>query len=79
MGKHRQYTPTLAQGSGFMWGQAFHTLTPTLHTLTCVPLGFSKPLLNTNSTKNASTSQGKMKATTPAAINIRNRKSDTGS
>jgi hypothetical protein len=30
-----------------MWGQTFHTLTPTLQTLTRVPLGFLKPLLNT--------------------------------
>jgi len=30
-----------------MWGQTFHTLTPTLQTLTLVPLGFLKPLLNT--------------------------------
>jgi len=32
-----------------MWGQTFHTLTPTLQTLTHVPLGFLKPLLNTTS------------------------------
>ena len=30
-----------------MWGQTFYTLTPTLQTLTRVPLGFLKPLLNT--------------------------------
>jgi len=30
-----------------MWGQTFPTLTPTLQTLTYVPLEFLKPLLNT--------------------------------
>ena len=31
-----------------MWGQPFRTLTPTLQTLTRIPAGFPKPLLNTN-------------------------------
>ena len=30
-----------------MWGHTFHTLTPTLQTLTCVLTGVSKPLLFT--------------------------------
>ena len=34
-----------------MWGQPFRTLTPTLQTLTCVPVGFPKPLLNTTDGK----------------------------